>query len=158
MEGSLRRCVEEGDQPAAKVIGSEVVLPHAVEQPHLISCAAHRDVGTSLVRQRRECTVPDIRGHDQRQEDDVPLIALKCGRPPAAQTVCLHRLGVEPLRKLVLDKVRLRVPLQSDDADRLPLVALVVDGPLDVLDDCRRLGPIEDSCALSFTRALGDEP
>ena len=116
-----------------------------MEQPHLISRAAHGHIETSLIRQRREGAVPDVRGRDQRQEDDVSLITLKRGRPPAAQSMCLYRFGVEPLRKLVLDQMRLRAPLQGDDPDRLPLVVLVVDGLLDLLDDRRRLGPIENA-------------
>ena len=117
------------------------MLAHAVEQPHLVSCAAHGDIEASLIRKRRKGAVPKVRSHDQRQEDDVPLVALKRGRPSAAQSAFFHRFRIEPLRQLVLDQMRLRAPLQSDDAERFPLAVLVVDDLLDLLDDRRRLGP-----------------
>ena len=82
---------------------------------------------------------------------------LKRSRRPAAQSAFFHCFGIEPLHQLVFDQMRLCASLQSDDAYRFPLEILVVDDFLDLVDNCRRLGSIEDTCSLSFTRALRDE-
>lgn len=47
---SMARVLEEAEESSAQILGAEVVLLNAVEEPHLVACSAHRYVESPLIR------------------------------------------------------------------------------------------------------------
>ena len=150
--------VIEMQQTTAHTLGMQVALTDAMKQPHLVPRPRRRHVKPLPVFlvDERPGTAFSVDGCDHAEEHDVALVALEAVGVAAQQPslLVLERLWADRVQDHVLNQLRLGVPLQADDSERLSLVPRVVQAVDHRLGDCRGFGPVDGVLGLALAIAV----
>src|SRR3954464_2816859 len=122
-----------------------------MEEIHLITGPACRNVESPFVGRLGERTYPFIACRDERQEYDVALIPLEAVGVPADETPPLHFFGTQQLEQSSFNQAGLRLPLQDDEAHGLLMISLVGTQLGDLARDRIGLWPIDHSVIGAFS-------
>src|SRR5439155_12109466 len=108
--------IEVIEDAPSQAVDAELILLHAVKEPRLVACAAHRDVESLFVHGSCQRLVTRVWRDQHAHEHHVAFVTLKRVRVATSKAPSCEYFSPKTFQQQLLDALPLLVALQADDA------------------------------------------